>query len=214
MEFACKAVIFDFDGVLINSDPISVRYWIWWARRHGLAEEKILSIHHGLPTVETMRAVAPDLDVEAEALALETKGADDIDGLKTYPGALELTSALPGNAWGIATSARRRTAKKRLRYLGFTQPSVLITADDVKRGKPDPEPYRLAAASLGFATEECLVLEDAPAGIASAKAAGTQVVAIASTNGARALRQADAIIESLSILRVQIRAKNELIVCI
>jgi len=203
-EFRCQAILFDLDGVLVDSNPISERHWRTWAARHALAYAAIADIHHGRPTVETMRHVAPHLPVEDEALAKETAEADDIDGLSAYAGATELLTRLPPQRWAIATSGRRRTAAFRLRHVGLPEPDVLVTADDVSRGKPAPEPYLLAARRLGLDPSDCLVIEDAPAGIASARAAGACVVAVASTNPRKNLTQAHVIIDRLSDLMLHV----------
>jgi sugar-phosphatase len=204
MDFLCQAIIFDLDGVLIDSNPISERHWQAWAERHGLPYDEIAQIHHGRPTVETMRRVAPHLDVAEEARLKETAEAKDTDGLTVYPGVETLLSQLPQGRWAIATSGTRQTATFRLRHVGLPQPTVLVTADDVKRGKPAPDPYLLAAERLGVAPCDCLIIEDAPAGVEAAKAAGTKVVAVTTTNQASALSQADAIALSISAVQVDL----------
>jgi sugar-phosphatase len=190
--------------VLIDSNPISERHWQAWAERHGLPYDEIAYIHHGRPTVETMRRVAPHLDVAKEARLKETAEARDTDGLTVYPGVEALLSQLPYDRWAIATSGTRQTATFRLRYVGLPQPTVLVTADDVQRGKPAPDPYLLAAERLGFAPCDCLVVEDAPAGVEAAKAAGARIVAVTTTNPASALSQADAIVLSISAVQVDL----------
>ena len=207
---SCQAILFDFDGVLVDSNPIAERHWVCWARRHGIDEEHVLSIHHGRPTVETIRAVAPHLDAASEARVKETAEADDTDGLSRYPGAMELLARLPADRWGIATSGTRRTALHRLRHVGLPEPAVLVTADDVRRGKPDPEPYRLAAMGVGWPPADCLVIEDAPAGIRSARSAGARVVAVASTNAPPALRLADVIVPALAGIAVEVLDSGQL----
>lgn len=205
-----EAVIFDFDGVLVDSNPIAERHWVRWAKHHGIPENDVLSIHHGRPTVETIRAVAPHLDVFLEAQTKETAEADDTNGLTRYPGAIELIEALPMDRWAIATSGTHRTATNRMQFVGIPRPNVLVTANDVKNGKPDPEPYLLAANLLGIDISQCAVLEDAPAGIKSAKSAGAFVIGVASTNNAEALAEADVIVPELQSLQISVKENNQI----
>lgn len=208
MNFLCQAIIFDVDGVLINSDPVAERHWRLWADRHGVDYEAIARIHHGRPTVETMRQVAPHLHVVEEARLKENAEADDTDGLMIYAGAKELLARLPRDRWGVATSGTRRTVSIRFPYLGLPEPSVMVTADDVQRGKPAPDPYLLAAERLGVAPADCLIIEDAPAGVEAAKAAGAQVIAVATTNKIEDLSLADAIAPAIAALQVQVGASG------
>lgn len=202
----CDAVIFDLDGVLVDSNPLAERHWGKWAARHGISLERILAVHHGRPTVEIMREFAPELpDLAAQARLKEDAEADDTDGLAAFHGARGLLTAIPRDRWAIVTSGTRRTATIRLNYVGLPIPDVFITANDVVHGKPDPEPYQKALARLGFPPARCVVIEDAPAGIASARAAGTRVVAVSSTNPRAALSAADAVVGSLDALTVLVR---------
>ncbi len=212
MIITCQAVIFDLDGVLVNSNPISERHWAIWAKENDIPIEKILAIHHGRPTVQTIRAVAPHLDAERIAAEKERVEADDIDGLTRYDGTLELLTSLPAHRWAIATSGTRRTAYKRLTVVGLPIPQVFITADDVKNGKPAPDPYRQAIEGLGFAPQDCVVIEDAPAGIASAKSAGAKVIAVTSTSKREKLAEADFVIEAFSALSIK-TSEGELVLC-
>lgn len=198
MAFTCTAIIFDLDGVLVDSNAISERHWEQWAAEHGIPYDAIASSHHGRPTVEIIRDVAPHLDAEAEAQKKEGPEAMDTDGLVAFDGAAALIDGLPDGQWTIATSGRRRTATTRLAHTGLPQPDALVTADDVTQGKPAPDPYRLAAERLGTDPSECIVFEDAPAGVASAHRAGARVIAIASTNPPDALAAADAVVDRLA----------------
>ncbi|PSR15804.1 phosphatase [filamentous cyanobacterium CCP3] len=205
MDFLCQAIIFDVDGVLINSDPVADRHWRLWADRHGVDYEAIARIHHGRPTVDTIRQVAPHLNVVEEARIKESAEADDTDGLVTYAGAQELLAQLPRDRWGVATSGTRRTVSIRFPYLGLPEPSVMVTANDVQRGKPAPDPYLLAAERLGFAPADCLVIEDAPAGVEAAAAASARVIAVATTNRAEDLARADAIAPALAAIHISVK---------
>lgn len=211
MDFLCQAIIFDVDGVLIDSDPVSERHWRAWADRHGVDYGAIARIHHGRPTVETIRQVAPHVDAAQEAHIKESAEADDTDGLTLYPGVKELLAQLPRDRWGVATSGTRRTVSLRFPHLRLPEPSVMVTADDVQRGKPAPDPYLLVAERLGVAPAECLVVEDAPAGVEAAKAAGAKVVAVVTTNRAEDLGLADAIAPALANLQVSVGPEGLLV---
>ena len=204
MALRCRAVLFDLDGVLVDSNPIAERHWRRWADRHGLPFDEIARTHHGRPTAETVRRVAPHLDAEREARLKETAEADDTDVLAAYDGAAALLAGLPDGRWAIATSGTRRTAAFRLAHVGLPEPAAFVTADDVRRGKPAPDPYLLAAERLGVAAADCVVVEDAPAGVEAARAAGARVVAVASTNAPAALAGADAVVGRLAALRVEV----------
>ena len=204
MAFACAAVLFDFDGVLVDSNAISERQMRVWAERHGVPFARIAAIHHGRPTLETVRLVAPHLDVEAEARLIERAETEDTEGLVAFAGAARLLSGLPAGRWAIVTSGTRRLATTRLAHVGLRRPDVLVTADDVRRGKPAPDPYLVAAERLGVAPERCVVVEDAPAGVAAARAAGARVIAVASTMAPAALTDADVIVARLDDLGVEV----------
>jgi len=198
----CDAVIFDLDGVLVDSTAAIERHWRQWAAGHGLDPEEIMRVAHGMRTVETIRVVAPHLDAEEEAAYFEASEAADTDGLVEIDGAVRLTQALPEDSWAVATSGSRDIAMTRLTHVGLPVPTVLVTADDVKRGKPDPEVYLLAAERLGVAPERCIVVEDSPAGIEAALAAGMRVVAVATTHAQEELERADVLAMRLSDIKV------------
>jgi sugar-phosphatase len=187
----CDAVLFDLDGVLVDSAACVERHWRRWAAEKHLELEEIMRVAHGRPTVETIRLVAPHLPAEEEGARLDAGEAFDTDGVTAVEGAAPLVHSLPPDAWAIATSGTRDTAMTRLRHTGLPVPLVLITADDVKRGKPNPEAYLLAAAKLGVRPEQCVVVEDAPAGIRAAHAAGMRVIAVATTHAQAELGEAD-----------------------
>lgn len=201
--FECSAILFDLDGVLCDSTKAVDREWREWAARKGVDGDAVMAIAHGVRTIEVIRRVAPQLDAEVEAAAIENHEAHDQRGVTVMPGAVELVKSIPAERWGVVTSGSRLLAENRLQYCGLPVPNVLVTSDDVINGKPHPEPYLKGAAGLGFAPEECVVIEDAPAGIASAQAAGMKVIAIASTYAAAKLESADAIIRGFHELSVQ-----------
>ena len=202
--FECSAILFDLDGVLCDSTKAVDREWREWAARKGVDGDAVMAIAHGVRTIEVIRRVAPHLDAEAEAAAIENHEAFDQRGVTVMPGAVELVKSIPVERWGVVTSGSRLLAEHRLPHCGVPMPRVLVTSDDVVNGKPHPEPYLKGAAGLGFEAAECLVIEDAPAGIQSAKAGGMKVIGIASTYAAAKLKAADAVIQSFRELSVEV----------
>ena len=148
--FSCSAILFDLDGVLVDSTRSVDREWRAWARRKGVDGDAIMAIAHGVRTVEVIRRVAPQLDAEAEARKIEKHEAHDKEGVSVMAGAAELLRSIPDNRWGVVTSGTRPLATARLRFCGLPVPKVLVTADDVANGKPHPEPYLKGAERLGF----------------------------------------------------------------
>ena len=161
-----------------------------------------MTVGHGVRAVEVIRAVAPHLDAEAEVRKLESREADDRAGVAVMPGAVELVRTIPEDRWCVVTSGTRHLASARLRLAGIPAPKVMITADDVANGKPHPGPYLKGAELLGVNPAECLVIEDAPAGIESARAGGMKVIALTSTYPSSALSEADAVVQKLAQIQV------------
>jgi mannitol-1-/sugar-/sorbitol-6-phosphatase len=177
----CRAVLFDMDGVLVDSTPAVARVWGWWAQQHGFDTEDTIRRAHGRPSLTTIRELLPNSDHEAENNEVERREIEDTEGVIPLPGAMELLTTLPKDRWTIATSCTRDLAHVRIKEGGLPIPKNLITADDVRIGKPDPEPYIKAATLLGFSPQDCVVVEDAPAGISAGKAAGSRVLAVRTT---------------------------------
>jgi sugar-phosphatase len=200
--FSCAAILFDLDGVLVDSTRAVDREWREWAARKGVDGDAIMAIAHGVRTIEVIRRVAPHLDAQVEADAIENHEAGDQRGVTVMPGAVDLVKSIPDGRWGVVTSGSRLLATNRLRYCGLPVPQVLVTSDDVTNGKPHPEPYLKGAAGLGFKPADCLVIEDAPAGIESGRAGGMKVVGITSTYKVDALTQADVVIGKLGQIQV------------
>jgi len=190
---------------LMDSTPSVERVWRTWAAQHGLDPDRIAPLAHGRRSIETIRAVAPELDAEKENVIVEQMEIDDKDGVTALPGAAELVAHLPPDRFAIVTSATRPLAVARLGYAGIPVPRHMITADDVIHGKPSPEPFLKGAALLGFAPEDCLVFEDSPAGIASARSAGMKAIALQTTYPADQLQAANAIIGSLADVKTTFR---------
>jgi sugar-phosphatase len=201
-QLQCEALIFDLDGVLVDSSAVVERHWRWWARERGLDGDALMGIVYGRRTVEVIRHVAPHLDAEQEARRLAAREGCDTEGLLVMEGALALTRSLPEDAWAVATSGTRDTATTRLQHTHLPLPAVLITADDVTLGKPDPQVYLLAADRLGVPPARCIVVEDAPAGVEAARAAGMRVVAVTTTHTPEALAGADVITGNLLDIRI------------
>jgi sugar-phosphatase len=202
-ELACDILLFDLDGVLIDSSACILRHWAAWAEEHDLDLDKIVAESHGMRTIETMRRVAPHLDVQAEAQRFMAGEATDTVDIYALPGAAELLGMIPAGGWVVVTSANRPLAQVRMQSAGLLLPGIMVTAEDVQRGKPDPEPYLLGAAKMNLSVERCIVVEDSPAGIRAAKAAGLRVIAVTTTHARRDLTQADVIVDSLSRLTVR-----------
>jgi sugar-phosphatase len=199
--FHCEAVLFDFDGVLVDSTLATERAWRKWSGRHGLDFREVLRTAQGRRTSETVRLFAPRLDAEAETNLIERAEAEDLVGVREMRGARELLALLPEERWAVVTSATRKLATSRLRHAGLPVPPALVAADDVERGKPDPEPYLRGAKALGVAPQRCVVVEDAPAGVRAGRAAGMTVVAVATTHRPEELSEADAVVGSPADIR-------------
>lgn len=180
-KISCQALLFDMDGVLIDSTPAVARVWSTWARQHGFDPDETVHQAHGRPSIATIRELLPDADHEAENREVERREILDLDGVVPLPGVVEFLTSLPAGRWTIVTSCTKPLADVRLRAAGIAVPSQMITASDITRGKPDPEPYLKGAALLGFAPPDCLVIEDASAGVRAGKAAGARVVAVQTT---------------------------------
>jgi len=177
------AFLFDMDGTVLTSIVASERVWGAWASRHGLDVEAVLKCIHGRRAIETVRSFnIPDVDETAEVLALMEGEIADTGGIEAIEGATAFLNALPADRWAVVTSAPRDLAKVRLAAAGLPLPAVLVTAEDVERGKPAPDCFLLAAKRLGHRIEDCLVFEDAWAGITAAEAAGATVVVITATH--------------------------------
>lgn len=206
-QLRCIAVIFDLDGVLIDSSAVVQRQWRRWVIEHGLDLNQTTNVMHGQRLVEIVRHVAPHLDAEEEAARLAAWEAADTDSLRVIEGATDLVRSLPQATWAVVTSGNQATALTRLRYADLPVPDVLVTADDVTRGKPHPEPYLRAAKGLGISPADCVVIEDAPAGVQAARVAGMRVIAVTTTHAPETLEEADAI--ATRLLDIQIATPSQ-----
>ena len=181
-RFECSAILFDLDGVLVDSAAYVERQWRQWAAARGLQPEPFLRVCHGRRALETIRIAAPDLDAEAEVRAFAPVDGPDAETIGPLPGASRLLAELPSGSWAVVTSGTRPVAANRLRRAGLPVPGVLVCAEDVARGKPSPDGYLLAARCVGVVPSDCLIVEDAPAGIQAARAAGIVVVGVTTTH--------------------------------
>jgi sugar-phosphatase len=201
-SFACDAVLFDLDGVLVDSTEVVVRTWRIWAEKRGFDAERILEFAHGRKAAETIRMISPDLDPGFEVEELERAEAENLDGVLEVDGARELLASLPSDGWTVVTSGTRLLAEGRMVHLGLPMPERFVTADDVTNGKPHPEAYLKGAEILNARPEACVVIEDAPSGIRAARAAGMSVVALPTTYPAEDLQEADALAPALAKIGV------------
>jgi len=189
------AFLVDLDGVLVDSAAAVTRTWMWWASLRGLDPGPFIRAH-GRPSREAIAELAPELDAELEAALVEEREIHDTADVTAMPGAAAMLEA--GLPLAIVTSGSRGLAEARLRAAGLRRPEVLVSVDEVSRGKPDPEPYLLAASRLGVSPVRCTVFEDAPAGVQAGKAAGMRVVALTTSVTAKELDGADQIVADLA----------------
>ena len=202
--FHCSAILFDLDGVLVNSIASVERQWRKFAARHGLDPEYVIHTAHGHRSIETVRLLVPHLDVEAESAIVEQNEINDTEGLIAIEGAAELLSVLPPERWAIVTSGTRPLATRRLQSTGLPVPEKFVTASEVQNGKPHPEPYLKGAKAVGFPPTECLVFEDAQSGVRAAHAAGMKAIGVPGTFSAQELKEADALVKSLAHVSVEV----------
>ncbi|MFZ3217091.1 MAG: HAD family hydrolase [Candidatus Acidiferrales bacterium] len=189
-RISCAALLFDLDGVLVDSTPAVQRVWARWAARHGFDAAEVVHRAHGRPSITTVREYLPNIDAVEENREIERGEIADLDGIVPLPGALELLRALPRGRWTIVTSCSRRLAEVRLRTSGLPQPEVFVTSSDIRNGKPAPDAYLKGAEVLGLAPQDCVVVEDAAAGVRAGKAAGAKVIGLRTTMPERELREA------------------------
>ncbi|QZD69155.1 HAD family hydrolase [Pseudomonas sp. 3-2] len=180
---AFGAFLFDMDGTVLNSIAAAERIWSAWAVRHGVNVETFLPTIHGVRAIDTItRLNLPGVDAEAQAAFITTAEIEDVEGIVEIPGAAAFLKSLPADRWAMVTSAPRDLALRRMAAAGIPEPVVMITAEDVSAGKPDPAGYRLAAKRLGLEPADCLIFEDATVGIQAAEAAGAPLMIITTTH--------------------------------
>lgn len=204
-KMVAGAILFDLDGVLVDSRECVERTWRLWAAERGLDPELVLREAHGRRTYETIARVAPHLDAAAEGARIAMSETGETRGLYEITGARELLESLPPRCWAIVTSGIRAVAETRIRHMHLPTPPVLIPADEITRGKPHPEGYLTAAQRLAIDPARCIVVEDAPPGIEAARSAGMRAIGVMGTYPPDALVDADVIVSSVAALRVSLR---------
>ena len=208
MKITVKGILFDMDGVLVSSIGSVERSWAKWSALHGLDPEETVKRAHGRRSIDSVRAIRPDLDAEAENQKIEDWEVEDIEGVEAVAGVCNFIRHLPPGSWTIVTSATRRLAEVRLSAAGITPPARWITSDVVINGKPDPEPYRKGVELLGLAPQDCLVIEDAESGATAGKVAGCRVLGTTFSHSIEALEAADWIVDSLEHVSVTVLPEN------
>ncbi|WP_019209316.1 sugar phosphatase [Yersinia massiliensis] len=212
----CKGFLFDLDGTLVDSLPVVERAWIGWANKRGIKPSEVLDFIHGKQAITSLRHFMPgasESEIEAEFLALEHIEANDTDGIRDLPGAVALLERLNNLSipWAIVTSGSVPVASARRAAGHLPEPKVFVTAELVKHGKPKPDAYLLGAERLGLAPEDCIVVEDAPAGILSGLAAGCKVIAVNAPADTPKLDQVDLVLSSLEHIAVEKTANGAVV---
>ncbi|MGR8011586.1 HAD family hydrolase [Streptomyces hypolithicus] len=205
MKIHAEALLFDNDGTLLSSVASVLRCWTRWAHEYGISAERFAAVElHGRPAAEIAADLLPADVVPGAVARIEQIEVEDVaGGVVLLPGTAALLASLPAERWAVVTSATRRLAEARLAEVGV-RAKTMVAADDITRGKPDPEPYLLAARMLGVDPARCVVFEDAPAGLQAGRAAGMRTVALATTHD-RAELSADIVVRDLSAVSAQAR---------
>lgn len=203
MILKCKAILFDLDGVLVDSAECVEGTWRRWAEANRLDAGRVIKHAHGRRTIETVQLVAPHLAAKEEVARLAASESTQTAGVYQIPGARDFLASLPAQ-WAIVTSGIRSVATLRIRHTKLPFPPVLVCADEITAGKPDPEGYLTAANRLRVEPAECVVVEDAPPGIEAARRAGMRAIAVLGTYPSSALAKADTIVESVASLSVHL----------
>lgn len=203
LSIHCQAVLFDMDGILISSIGSVERTWTKWSLMRGIDPARTLALAHGRRALETLAALRPDLDGEAELKIVEEIEMADDEDMRVLPGVPELLRALPRDRWTVVTSATDRLTRARLAAGGIPVPERLVTAEHVTRGKPHPEPFLAGAALLGFAPQQCVVFEDSAAGAQAGREAGCTVIATTFSHPAESLDAAHYLVEDLTGVTAQ-----------
>ena len=198
-----RAILFDLDGVLVDSRAVVERTWHRWAARRGVKDPDLVEKAHGRRSIETVKDVAPHLEAAEEVRWLAAAELADFDGVRALPGADSFLAVLKEGEWAVVTSGGRELARRRLGITGLPAPTVLIGAEDVEAGKPAPDGYLLAAKRLGHVASDCVVIEDTPPGIVAGRQAQARVLALCTTFPKVALAGADLVANSLAELKLE-----------
>jgi mannitol-1-/sugar-/sorbitol-6-phosphatase len=211
MWFEVEAVLFDIDGTLVDSTAAVERAWRTWAERYCIGVSEILRVCHGRRTEDTVAMFLPDEQHAAAVAELERLELDDLADIIALPGTKSLLPLLAPDRWAAVTSGSRALMRARLAAAGLPVPGVLVAAEDVAQGKPDPEGYLRAAAGLEKDIRNCLVVEDAPAGVEAGQASGAHVLAVATSHKASKLGLADVVVPDLTACKVEHTADGLLV---
>jgi mannitol-1-/sugar-/sorbitol-6-phosphatase len=199
----CGAILFDLDGTLADSAEAVSASWAAWASIHKLNADEVVAAAQGRRSIDTIRTFAPASNLMSEVARIEAIELSELMSVRPLPGSYEILAMLATDKWAVVTSGSRKLATARLEACAFPLPKVLISADDVGRGKPDPEGYLAAALRLDVMPEDCIVFEDAPAGVRAGQDAGCTVIALTTTHRPTDLREADGMVPDLSAVRLQ-----------
>jgi len=197
IELSCEAILFDLDGVLVDSTKSVVVVWTAWSEKNGIPPAKTLDVIHGRRTIEGLQILAPHLDLEAETKKIEAAITLKKGGTIAIPGAASLLQSLPKDRWCVVTSGLKEFAYIRLKDANLPIPEILVSAEDVTNGKPDPEPYLKGAQRLNMDPAKCIVIEDAPNGIRAGRAAGMRVIGVGTTYPVSELKEANVAVKSM-----------------
>jgi sugar-phosphatase len=208
MKVEAKGILFDMDGVLVSSIGSAERCWRRWAEIYDVPDAKNYNVPHGMRSIDIVKMLRPDIDPEEGQRVIVEMEVNDTEGLTVLPGVRAMLQSLPPERWTIVTSATRPLLLARLNAAGLTFPSQIITGEMVEKGKPDPEPYRRGAELLGFAPHDCIVVEDAPAGVGAGIGAGCRVLGVLGTHSAKDLKAANWVTPSLETLKVTASANG------
>ncbi|MCT1656265.1 HAD family hydrolase [Brevibacterium luteolum] len=201
MRLTCRAILFDIDGTLVDSTASVERTWRTWAGEQGIDADAILRTSHGRRSQDVLIEHIDADQVEAAMRRLNELEVSDTDGVIALPGTRDILTSLPAGSWAAVTSGERHVMVPRLKITGLPVPEVLVTSEDVENGKPDPEGYLAAARQLGVDPAQCLVIEDAPAGIRAGLAAGAHVLGVATSHAIDKLTDAHARVLDLTACR-------------
>lgn len=210
MPWTAAALLFDIDGTLVDSTDAVDRCWAELARRHDLDVEDVLRHCHGRRAADTVEHFLPQEKHSRALREITELELSDLEGVRALPATTELLPRLPQARWAAVTSGTRDLMAARVSAAGLPVPEVLVTAESVERGKPDPQGYLQAAAALGVDPAQCVVIEDAPAGVAAGKAAGAKVIAVTVSHPAEAVAEADVVVPDLSHVRVEVTVSGRL----
>ena len=195
-KITCQGLLIDMDGVLVDSTPAVARVWTRWALKHRLDPESTVQLAHGRPSLASIQELLPHADTAVHLVEndwMERAEIEDVADVVALPGAKALLTSLSPAQFAVVTSATRQLAEVRLRAAGlWDRVEHLVSFDDIRHGKPDPEPYLKGAAALDLPPQSCIVIEDAPSGTRAGKAAGARVLAVRTTTDDRALLAAGA----------------------